>query len=136
MTYHVDSGHGANPHVNYEPTSRAARRKSPPAGADHTSRWSTGKVVRQEISRTNNYGQAGDRYRTFEHVGAGRVDLESGRPAQQCNQDIQERMVWHFSQCDAEYGQRVADGPRHRRREGAGGTGGDGTQRLSKGSRC
>ena len=29
---------------------------------------------------------------------------------EQCNQDIQERMVWHLSQCDDEYGRRVAEG--------------------------
>lgn len=28
----------------------------------------------------------------------------------QCDKHIQEKMVWHFSQCDEAYGQRVADG--------------------------
>ena len=28
----------------------------------------------------------------------------------QCGADIQQRMLWHFSQADAEYGRRVAQG--------------------------
>jgi catalase len=28
----------------------------------------------------------------------------------QCDKRIQEKMVWHFAQCDSEYGRRVAEG--------------------------
>ncbi len=28
----------------------------------------------------------------------------------QCDQQIRERMVWHFSQCDPEFGRRIAEG--------------------------
>lgn len=28
-----------------------------------------------------------------------------------CDKHIQEKMVWHFSQCDSDYGRRVAEGP-------------------------
>jgi catalase len=70
----------------------------------------SGKVVRQEISRTNNYGQAGDRYRAFEPWERDDLILNLVTQLKQCNKDIQERMVWHFSQCDEEYGRRVADG--------------------------
>ena len=28
----------------------------------------------------------------------------------QCDKHIQEKMVWHFSQCDDSYGERVATG--------------------------
>jgi catalase len=110
MTYHVDSvGHGANPHVNYEPTSRGGPQEVRPAGPAHEPMVS-GKVTRQEISRTNNYGQAGERYRAFSKWEQDELisNLVSGLA--QCNQDIQERMVWHLSQCDAEYGRRVANG--------------------------
>ena len=66
MTYYVDSvAQGANPHVNYEPTSRGGPQEVPPPAPAHEPEV-PGKVVRQEISRTNNYGQAGERYRTFE----------------------------------------------------------------------
>ena len=71
MTYHVDSvEHGANPHVNYEPTSRGGPQEVRPTGASRTSRWSRARSCAQEISRTNNYGQAGERYRAFERGSA------------------------------------------------------------------
>ena len=70
----------------------------------------SGKVVRQEISRTNNYGQAGERYRTFAKWEQDELISNLVSALSQCNQDIKERMVWHLSQCDAEYGTRVADG--------------------------
>jgi len=28
----------------------------------------------------------------------------------QCDKHVQEKMVWHLSQCDGSYGRRVADG--------------------------
>ena len=70
----------------------------------------SGKVVRKEISRLNNYGQAGERYRTFEPWERDELISNLVTNLKQCNQDIQARMVWHFSQCDEEYGRRVAEG--------------------------
>lgn len=110
MTYYVDSvGQGANPHVNYEPTSRGGPQEVPAAGPAHEPEVH-GKVVRKEISRTNNYGQAGDRWRTFEKWEQDELISNLVGQLSACNQDIKERMIWHFSQADAEYGQRVADG--------------------------
>ena len=40
-----------------------------------------GKVVRQAISRTNDYGQAGERYRTFEAWEQDELIIEPGRPS-------------------------------------------------------
>jgi catalase len=111
MAYHVDGVEaGEDPHVNYEPSSRTASlREAPRSGKDHTP-FVSGHVVRQAISRQNNYGQAGDRYRSFEpwerdELVANLVDALS-----QCGTDIQQRMLWHFAQADAGYAQRVADG--------------------------
>ena len=66
--------------------------------------------MRKEISRTNNYGQAGDRWRTFSKAEQDELISNLVGQLSTCNQDIKERMVWHFSQADAEYGKRVADG--------------------------
>jgi len=110
MTYAVDSvGHGANPHVNYEPTSRGGPQEVRPTAPAHEPMVS-GKVTRKEISRTNNYGQAGERYRTFSKWEQDELIKNLVTQLSQCNQDIKERMVWHLSQCDAEYGKRVAEG--------------------------
>src|SRR4051794_9283939 len=110
MTYSVDSvAHGANPHVNYEPSSRGGPQEVIATAPAHQPEVA-GKVVRQEISRTNNYGQAGERYRTFETWEQDELISNLATQLAQCNQDIQERMVRHLSQCDAEYGRRVAEG--------------------------
>jgi catalase len=107
MTYHV--GHSGNPHVNYEPTSRGGPQEVQPTAPAHEP-FVSGKVVRQEISRINNYGQAGERYRAFEPWERDELISNLVTNLKQCNRDIQERMVWHLSQADAEYGRRVADG--------------------------
>jgi catalase len=110
MTYHVDGVEaGENPHINYEPSSRGGLVEAPKAGKDHTP-YVQGPVVRQKISRTNDYKQAGERYRTMEDWE--RDDLINNFVTQlkQCNPDIQERMIGHLAQCDQEYGRRVAEG--------------------------
>jgi catalase len=109
MTYRVDLAPGANPHVNYEPSSLGGLREAPRAGADHTPRVE-GNLVRQTIDRTNDFGQAGETYRN--HSDWERDDLilnlvNTLRPAPR---HIQERMVWLFTQCDTDYGRRVAEG--------------------------
>ncbi|HEV2763166.1 MAG TPA: catalase [Pyrinomonadaceae bacterium] len=111
MTYHVDGVEaGENPHVNYEPSNHTdSLVEAPKAGKDYTP-FVSGRVVRQAISRQNNYGQAGERYRAME--GWERDELVNNLVAHlsQCERVIQERMVGHLTQCDAEYGRRVADG--------------------------
>lgn len=110
MTYHVDGVEaGEDPHVNYEPSNHHALKVAPKAGEDHKP-YVQGHVVRQTISRTNNYGQAGDRYRSFtdaerDELISNLVNLLGG-----CDEVIQERMVGHLLQCDADYGRRVAEG--------------------------
>ena len=66
--------------------------------------------MRQKISRTNDYKQAGERYRTFEDSERDDLILNLVTALKQCNPDIQERMVEHFTQCDPEYGTRVREG--------------------------
>jgi catalase len=110
MAYYVDGVEaGENPHVNYEPSSRGGLREAPKAGADHTP-YVEGKVVRQRISRTNDYQQAGERYRAIDE--RERDDLINNLVSalKQCNPDIQERMIGHLTACDEDYGRRVAEG--------------------------
>ena len=110
MTYRVDGDErGADPHVNYEPTSRHAPQEAAARGVPHTP-FVSGHVVRQPISRTNDYGQAGDRFRSFETWERDDLILNLVSALHECERDTQERMVAHLRLCDAEYGQRVADG--------------------------
>lgn len=97
MTYHVDGVEaGENPHVNYEPSSLGGLKEAPKSGKDHTP-YVQGPVVRQKISRTNDYKQAGERYRTFEDWERDDLILNLVTALKQCNPDIQERMVEHFT---------------------------------------
>ena len=108
MAYHVD-GAGENPHVNYEPSSLGGLHEAPQSGADYEPEIS-GRLTRSAIARTNDYAQAGERYRTMpewerEDLVANLVDLLG-----QCEPQVQERLVDHLARCDGDYGRRVADG--------------------------
>ncbi|MDQ2907210.1 MAG: catalase [Chloroflexota bacterium] len=110
MAYYVDGvSAGENPHVNYEPSALGGLQEAPQVGAPYTPAVA-GELVRQPISRTNDYKQAGERYRSFEEWE--REDLINNLVTnlKQCRQDIQERMVQHFFKADPNYGTRVAQG--------------------------
>jgi len=110
MTYRVDGVEaGENPHVNYEPSSMHGLKEAPKSGKEHAP-YVEGPVTRQKISRTNDYGQAGDRYRAFSDEERDDLILNLVNALKQCNPDIQERMVEHFTKADPEYGSRVREG--------------------------
>jgi catalase len=109
MAYYQDLVPGLNPHINYEPSNLGGLKEAPKAGKDHSPSYSA-SLVRQKIDRTNDFKQAGERYRTFEDWE--REDLISNlvgalAPAAKV---IQEKMIEFFTKCDPDYGQRVADG--------------------------
>jgi catalase len=119
MAYHVDGVEaGENPHVNYEPSSRGGLQEAPKAGKDHTP-YVQGPVVRQRISRTNDYQQAGERFRTMEAWERDDLINNLVSALKQCNPDIQERMIGHLTKCDENYGRRVAEGLGHKLAETA-----------------
>ncbi|CCH52322.1 Catalase [Fibrisoma limi BUZ 3] len=109
MQYRVDTAPGQNPHVNYEPSSLNGLKQPERKAPDHTP-YIAGNLVRQPIDRTNNFSQAGERYRLFEDwerddLINNLVDALSG-----AEQHIQDKMVELFSQCDEDYGRRVREG--------------------------
>jgi catalase len=109
MTFHVDFAAGGNKHVNYEPSSLNGLREAPKAGKDHEPEYN-GKLVRQKIDRENNFKQAGERYRAFEEWE--REDLINNlvNTLASANPIIQDKMIDLFTQCDEDYGRRVAEG--------------------------
>lgn len=109
MAYHQDMVPGLNPHINYEPSNLGGLKEAPKTGNDHTPSYSA-NLVRQKIDRTNDFKQAGERYRTFEDWE--REDLISNLVGEltNANQVIQDKMIDLFTKCDADYGQRVANG--------------------------
>lgn len=100
---------GQNAHFNYEPSSTGRLGEATPAGAPHAPHVQ-GSVQRTRIARTNDYRQAGERYRSIEPWE--RYDLVKNLADQlpRCEPGVQEKMVWHFAQCDAGFGDRAADG--------------------------
>ncbi|CAN5547496.1 catalase [soil metagenome] len=108
MAYYVDR-RGPNPHVNYEPSGTGGLSEAPANGQEYQP-YVEGRVGRQRISRTNDYGQAGERYRTMDAWE--RDDLVQNLVGllSQCERHIQERMVEHLTRCDGDYGTRVAEG--------------------------
>jgi catalase len=108
MAYYVD-GTGGNPHVNYEPSSLGGLPEAPRSGTDHEPLVS-GRLTRAKIARTNDYAQAGERYRTMpdwerEDLVLNMIDLLG-----QCERVVRQRMLEHLVNCDANYGRRVAEG--------------------------
>lgn len=108
MAYRVDLAPGGCPHVNYEPSSLGGLQEAPRSGKDHTP-YAAGNLVRETLERTNNFGQAGDRFRSFEDWERDDLILNLVNTLQPARKHIQRRMVWLFSQCDADYGRRVAE---------------------------
>ncbi len=109
MTTHVDRAPGQDPHVNYEPSSNGGLHEATPAGPPHQP-LIEGRLQRTRIARTNDYQQPGERYRSIELWE--RDDLVKNLIDQlrRCERPIQEKMVWHFTQCDPEFGGRLARG--------------------------
>jgi catalase len=108
MAYRVD-GTGRNVHVNYEPNSTGGLREADAAGPAYEPEIH-GRLTRSKIERTNDFGQAGERYRTMpdwerDDLVANMTDLLA-----RCDPQIQERMVGLFTRCDPDYGTRVAGG--------------------------
>lgn len=109
MAYNVDLGPAQNPHVNYEPSTLGGLTEAKPSGAPHEPEVK-GKLTRAKIERENNYGQAGERYRAFEEWERNELISNLVGALKDCPAQIQEKMVYHFAQCDADYGRRVAEG--------------------------
>ncbi len=109
MTYTVDGGPNAN--VNYEPSVLGQSLKEAPKPAKEYHQPVEGHLGRYQTSRTtDDYTQAGERYRTFEAWERDDLIANLVDDMKQCPEAIQLRMVWHFWHCDEDYGTRVAKG--------------------------
>lgn len=109
MEYRVDRGENQNPHVNYEPSIIGGLKEAKQSGKDHTP-YVEGEVKRERIDRTNNFGQAGETYRRFNDWERDELILNLVNTLKPCRKEIQDQMVEYFTQCDPNYGKRVADG--------------------------
>ena len=109
MAYHVDTAPGQNKHVNYEPSSLNGLKQPAATAPDHMPEVS-GRLMRQPIDRTNNFKQAGERYRLFEDWERDDLINNLVNTLQPVEKHIQDKMVELFTQCDEDYGRRVREG--------------------------
>ncbi len=109
MTYQVDFAEGQNKHVNYEPSSLNGLKEAPKAGKDHEPEYNA-KLTRQKIDRQNNFQQAGERFRAHEPWEQEDLITNLVNTLAPAQKHIQDKMVELFTQCDADYGRRVAEG--------------------------
>ena len=109
MAYKVDVAPGQNPHVNYEPSTMNGLKEAPKSGNDHTPHYDA-NLLRQKIERTANFGQAGERYRAFEDWERDDLILNLVNTLAPAKKHVQDKMIELFTQCDADYGRRVAEG--------------------------
>jgi len=100
MTYSVDFG-GGNPHMNYEPNSFSSLKEAAQSGKPHAPHVS-GNLVREKISRTNDFKQAGERYRAFQPWERDELIANLVGNLKMCKADIQERMLKNLTAADAE----------------------------------
>lgn len=109
MAFHQDIAEGTNPHVNYEPSSMGGAKEARKRGKDHTPMYNAA-LVREKITRENNFKQAGDTYRNFEEWERGELITNLVNTLAPVKKHIQEKMIELFAQCDADYGRRVNEG--------------------------
>lgn len=102
-------GKDKDPHVNYEPSLIGGLKEAVNPGKEHTP-YIEGNLVREKISRENNFGQAGETYRRFEDWEKDELISNLVGNLVQCRPAIQELMIHNITQSDADYGRRVAEG--------------------------
>jgi catalase len=96
--------------VNYEPNTLGGG--SPRQSGDPTfgGRPIEGEEVRRKIALTNDFGQAGERYRSLSTIEKDHLVDNIVDPLSHAKKDIQKRMVENLTKADAALGKRVAKG--------------------------
>ena len=67
-------------------------------------------MVREKISRQNNFKQAGETYRNFEQWERDDLIKNLVNTLAPARKHIQDKMVEMFKQCDSDYGKAVEEG--------------------------
>jgi catalase len=109
MAYDVDDS-GADPSINYEPSLLAGLSEAPKPAHDEQGPQIDGRLTRKRIARTQDYKQAGERYILSEQWEKDDLVANLTNQLSQCDERIQQRMVWHLFLIENELGQRVGDG--------------------------
>ncbi|SDI20602.1 catalase [Alteribacillus persepolensis] len=100
---------GDNPHINYEPSMVGGYREEDKTYPQHEPAYHAA-AMSAPIDRPNNYGQAGNTYRSFEDWERDELIKNLSDALAICDKRIQDAMVEHFTQADEDYGRRVKEG--------------------------
>ncbi|TYR99806.1 catalase [Rossellomorea vietnamensis] len=101
---------GENPHINYEPSMLGGFKEADPGGRKPHRPTYNAAAITAPIDRPNNYGQAGDTYRSFEDWERDELIKNLSDALAICDKKIQDAMIDHFTQADEDYGRRVKEG--------------------------
>jgi catalase len=108
MDFRTEFGKGQNPHVNYEPSLIGGLKEAKNPGKEHEP-YVEGNVKREKISRENNFGQAGETYRRLNDWERHELISNLSDALANCRKEIQDRMIDMLTQCDEDYGKRIAE---------------------------
>ncbi|MBQ0866901.1 catalase [Streptomyces smyrnaeus] len=109
MTYEQDP-HAGDPEINYEPSIMGGLHEAQYPTSDDEGPEIRGRVTRKRIPRTNDYLQAGQRYRLMEDWERDDLVKNFVTLISEADRTVQERMVWHFLLVENELGLRVGEG--------------------------
>lgn len=116
MEYRVDLNPGENPHIDYEPSQLGGLTEAPRPGKDHEPHYND-NLVRQKLDRSNDFGQAGQTYRTFDETEKTELVRNLVNNLKVCKPAIQETWIEYFTKADPDYGRRVKEGLEQAKRE-------------------
>lgn len=106
MSYSTDRHPDMSPHINYEPSihglQEAERKPNLPPEV-------TGRLMRSELDRTNDYLHARGRYNTMMDWERDDLVKNIGNNLKECERAVQERMLWHLFMIHDDYGRRVGE---------------------------
>lgn len=97
---------GGDASANYGPNSTADALVEPVNFAEPPLRLE-GEAARYSRYNQDDYTQAGNLYRIFSEAEKARLVATISGSLSQASLDVQQRMVAHFTQADADYGQRI-----------------------------
>ncbi len=99
-----------NPHINYEPSMLGGYKEADNKVRPQHRPTYNAAAMSAPIERQNNYGQAGHTYRSFEDWERDELIKNLSEALAVCDKRIQDAMIEHFTQADADYGHRVKKG--------------------------
>ncbi|MCY9538965.1 catalase, partial [Paenibacillus thiaminolyticus] len=96
--------------VNYEPNSHAGAYVEAGEAYAESESVIEGTTLRRSIDKTNNFGQAGEKYREMSPEEQDRLVHNLVNDLKQVRPEVQMRALCNFFRADAEYGAKLAAG--------------------------